>query len=161
MPATLDIHPLRLPHRTGESTSTCTPRSAKCWRTASVSLWGPYEVRPGIFKKHMMQKEFVESGKLGYQCIDTVGEARRTGKGSDCIHAITDMDAEFDRGNYPLRRFGDRRRRTSSNRSSSKAVINPECTHDWLLEPLGIANCSIVKRCYEGPKRPRKYGIRR
>ena len=158
MPATLDIHPMRLRIEQGVNLDLHTTIREMLKNDERISLWGPYEVRPGIYKKHLMQKAFVESGELGYQCIDTLGEARRTGKGSDCIHAITDMDAQFDRGNYPLRRFGDKATAYIVEQViERKAVINPECTHDWLLGPLGIADCPIVKRCYEGPKRPRKY----
>jgi hypothetical protein len=54
-----------------------------------------------------VQKGFLESGAIGYQAIDVVGEAARNGNGCDCIHAITDQDPLFTRNRYPLRRFGN------------------------------------------------------
>ena len=40
-----------------------------------VSLWGPYEIPPGLYRKLLLQKQYIESGAIGYQCIDTIGEA--------------------------------------------------------------------------------------
>src|SRR5262249_32089106 len=37
-----------------------------------VSVWGPYEVRPGLAYRFGVQKAFMESGRVGYQCIDSV-----------------------------------------------------------------------------------------
>ena len=45
-----------------------------------VSLWGPYEIPPGLYRKLLSQKEFIESGAVGYQCIDTIGEAGLDGE---------------------------------------------------------------------------------
>ena len=35
----------------------------------------------GLFNKLLIQKQFMESGSIGYQCIDTVGESGMTGDG--------------------------------------------------------------------------------
>jgi hypothetical protein len=100
-----------------------------------------------------MQKRFMDGGAVGYQCIDSLGEARR-GIGCDCIHAITDCDAHLDRTEYPLSRFGDRASEHMVRQVMEReGVINPGATHDWLLGPLGIADCPIVKRCYEPSSR--------
>ena len=72
-----------------------------------ISVWGPYECRPSFFRRFLIQKEFIESGRIGYQCSDNCGEAARIGNGCDCIHAVTDMDPEYGRENYPLIWFGD------------------------------------------------------
>src|SRR5262245_20413643 len=97
MPATLDIRPLRFRVEPGVNlTLEYTLREVLC-HNERVSMWGPYEVYHGLYHRFVTQRSFVESGQLGYQCIDTVGEAARTGSGSDCIHAMTDMDPLFDR----------------------------------------------------------------
>jgi hypothetical protein len=108
---------------------------------------------PGLYRKLLIQKGFMDSGRIGYQCIDTIGEARR-GCGSDCIHAITDCDARYDRQEYPLSRFGDRASEHMVQQIMERgAVINSCQTHEWLLGPLGIADCPITKRTYQPPKR--------
>ena len=100
-----------------------------------------------------MQKDFMDSGRVCYQCIDTVGEAR-SGIGSDCIHAITDCDAQFNRGGYPLRRFGNRASEHIVEQVRDRGgYVNPCVTHDWLLGPLGISDCPIERRSIEGSRR--------
>jgi hypothetical protein len=113
-------------------------------------MWGPYEIWHGLYRRFVTQRSFVESGQIGYQCIDTIGESARKGNGSDCIHAITDCDAQFDRGGYPLRKFGN----AASEHIVEQVVardgfIDPCTTHDWLLGRLGIADCPITKRGYD------------
>jgi hypothetical protein len=156
MPATLDIHPLRFKVECGIDLDLCTTVREMRKNGERISLWGPYEIRPGLYKKLRMQKDFMDSGRVGYQCIDTVGEARR-GTGSDCIHAITDCDARFDRQEYPLSRFGDRASEHMVRQVMERGGVIDACAnHDWLLGPLGIADCPIVRRCYEpGRTKPR------
>jgi hypothetical protein len=155
MPATLDIHPLRFKVEPGVDLDLCTSVREMLKNDERVSLWGPYEIRRGLYLKLRMQKEFMDGGSVGYQAIDTVGEARR-GYGCDCIHAITDCDARFDRQEYPLSRFGERASEYMVRQVMERgAVIDPCVTHDWLLGPLGIADCPIVKRSYD-PSRTRK-----
>src|SRR5262249_20727822 len=72
-----------------------------------VSMWGPYETWHGLYKRFRTQKAFLDTGIIGYQCTDTVGEAARKGNGCDCFHALSDMDPLFDRRRYPLRYYGD------------------------------------------------------
>ena len=47
-----------------------------------VSMWGPYECRSSFFHRFVIQKEFLDSGRIGYQCNDNNGEAARTGDGT-------------------------------------------------------------------------------
>src|SRR5262245_56599864 len=63
-----------------------------------VSAWGPYEIWPGLYNRFVMQKEFLDSDAIGYQCTDMIGEAAKKGNGCDCFHAISDMDPDLDRG---------------------------------------------------------------
>src|SRR4029077_4173862 len=72
-----------------------------------VSQWGPYECRPNLYNRFLVQKEFLDSGRIGYQAVDTVGESARKGDGCDCIHAMTDMDPMLSRNHYSLIRYGD------------------------------------------------------
>jgi len=119
-----------------------------------VSLWGPYEVRPGFAYRFSVQKAFMESGQVGYQCIDTIGEAAH-GTGCDCIHAITDMDPIFDRSRYPLAYFGDAASLNIVRRLQTRPVIMcPESDHSWLLPLLGLDKYPIVRRSYSGPSLP-------
>jgi hypothetical protein len=115
-----------------------------------VSMWGPYECRPSFYRRFLVQKEFLESGQIGYQALDNGGEAARLGNGCCCIHAITDMDPEYGRANYPLIWFGDSAAEHIVNRFRERgSLLNPEVEHDWLIEALGLHCYCVVRRHYQ------------
>jgi len=104
-----------------------------------IAQWGPCECRPELFYRLATQHQFLESGRIGYQCIDTMGEAFRTGNGCDCIHAITDADPEFNRAHYRLIGFGiPASRFIASELRCRDMLINPDYTHEWLNQVLGL-----------------------
>ena len=114
-----------------------------------VSVWGPFEIRPGVYQKGVMQKNFMESGLMGYQCIDTIGEAARTGLGCNCVHAITDADARVGRAQYLLTRYGESAsERIVEHLHMADLVLAPGVTHDWIIQDLGIEQYPIVRRPY-------------
>jgi hypothetical protein len=116
-----------------------------------VSAWGPYELSPGLYKRFVVQKAFLDSDAIGYQCTDAIGESARFGNGSDCFHAISDMDPLFDRGNYPLRYFGNRATLNIVRQLQERpTLIKPWVTHDWLYAALGLDRYPICRRTYEG-----------
>jgi hypothetical protein len=104
-----------------------------------VTLFGPYEIAPPLFRRLKVQREFLESGAVGYQGFDLVGEARRRGDGSNCIHAITDTDPEFGRAGYLLAGNGvDATRYVRNMMVRRGAIVVPTTTHDWLVPALGL-----------------------
>jgi hypothetical protein len=126
-----------------------------------VSLWGPYEIPPGLYRKLLIQKEFIESGAIGYQCIDTMGEAALYGDGSNCIHAISDADAMFTRQAYPLSFFGEAASLNILRQLvMRKAITDVETTHDWLIPQLGLDQHPIVRREYTPPWFPDRFRMR-
>src|SRR3954471_21790967 len=101
-------------------------------RGMRVSLWGPYEMRRGVYRKVLLQKRFVESGRLAYQAFDVVGEAAWTGAGSNCIHAVTDADPAFGPG--PALAFGyDAGSVMTTHLACRGGLLCPGQTHDWLI----------------------------
>lgn len=112
-----------------------------------VTQWGPYECRPNLYYRFLVQKEFLESGRVGYQLIDTVGEAARKGNGCDCIHAMTDMDPKFSRNHYPLIRYGESGTRFVVRELRRRDVlIDPGQTHAWLNACLGLDAYPTIRR---------------
>jgi hypothetical protein len=90
--------------------------------------------------------ETVEGGRVGYQCIDTVGTGA-DGSGCDCIHAITDMDPKFNRDYYRLTRFGEAGSRFIIRQLfEGDLLIEPKMTHPWLIAQLGLCRYPIVHR---------------
>lgn len=120
-----------------------------------TAMWGPYEVSHAFAYRFLVQKEFLDGGSVGYQCIDTVGEAGRNGNGCDCIHAITDMDPVYPRWRYPLALYGQPATAHLVRRIMNAPVtIGAPRTHDWLIPALGLDRYDIERREYRGPVVP-------
>ena len=141
------------------STSGCTRRSGGHWRpTRRSPCGGRTNSQPRAYRRFLIQREFLEtSGLVGYQCIDTVGEAGREGNGCDCIHAITDLDPRYDRARYPLIFYGQpASRRLVHEAARRQAFIDPWTTHDWLIPAVGLDQYPIDRRDqpYKGIRRP-------
>ena len=117
----------------------------------SIAVWGPYEVWHGFAHRFLTQKKYLDSGAVGYQCIDSRGEAAELGNGCDCIHAITDMDPLYPRWGYPLLYFGKSGTSHALRRFMHSPIwIAPKSTHDWLLPRLGLDAYPIERRHYIG-----------
>jgi hypothetical protein len=152
MPSSLNIHPWCFRVETGVNLTLEQTLQHLCEQGERIAMWGPYQIRPGVYRKFLIQKEFVESGKLGYQCIDMVGEARCSGTGSDCIHAISDSDALYDRDHYPLRRFGwDASEYLVKQLFTRNMLLPPHHTHDWLVAAMRLDRSTIERFTYDGP----------
>lgn len=117
----------------------------------SVAMWGPYEVWHGFAYRYAVQKQFLDTGAVGYQCIDNWGEAARLGNGCDCIHAISDMDPVYPRWGYPLLYYGKPGTSHLVRRFMHSPIwIRPRQTHDWLIPRLGLEGLPIERRTYVG-----------
>jgi hypothetical protein len=152
LPATLVIRPLRFHAEPGDNLPLHDTLRYVLRNEQRVSEWGPYECRPSFYHRFVVQKEFLESGAVGYQAVDNVGEAARTGNACACIHAITDMDPLFSRANYPLIWYGDDASANIVGRMHDRDVLlQPEVTHEWLHEALGLTAYPITRRTYRRP----------
>jgi hypothetical protein len=151
MPASFIIRPWRFRVEAGTNLELHETIRYALGKREHVSMWGPYEVRPGIYKKFLMQKAFMESGQVGYQGVDTIGEAGRCGNGSDCIHAITDLDPIEGRAWYPLRRYGEIASwYIVKQLFERELLLEPSRTDAWLIAPLGLECYPIIRRTYCG-----------
>ena len=154
LPATLFIRPLRLRVEPGINLDLHATIDEVRRNGELVSIWGPFEIWYGLYHRFIVQKKFLDSGVIGYQCADTLGEAYRCGTGTNCIHAITDMDPKFSRRQvYALRNnYGDVASANIVSQIMTRAVvINPEQTHDWLIPALDLDKYSPIRRPYRGP----------
>ncbi len=156
MPASLDIKPLARSPEPGTNLGLHFTIEEMLRQKERVSVWGPYEVGPGLYQRFLVQKQFLESGQIGYQCIDAIGEASRLGNGCDCIHAFTDMDPLYSRNRYPLSYFGDSASRHIVRQLHTRPVIiDPHADHGWLLPLLGLEHYPLTRRQYIGRTLPR------
>jgi hypothetical protein len=151
MPATLKIKPWRFRVEEGVNLDLHFTIEEMLRHKEHVTMWGPYETWHGLYKRFMVQKAFMESGQVGYQCIDAIGQAPRDGSGCDCIHAVSDMDPMFERTEYALTYFGDAASRNIVRQIRERPVlINPDQTHDWLIPALGLDCYPIIRRRARG-----------
>ncbi len=150
LPATLDIHPFAHRPEPGVNLTLRETLGYADRLGERVSLWGPYECRPSFFTRFLVQKSFLEQSGIGYQCVDNWGEAARTGDGSDCIHALTDIDPEFGRENYPLVWFGDAGSEHLAYRLRDRgSIVDPDTEHDEVLAAMGLCGKPIRRRHFD------------
>jgi hypothetical protein len=151
MPSSLDIHPWSFFVEPGVNLGLHATIEEMLRKRERISVWGPYEVGPGLAYRFQVQRTFMTSGQVAYQCIDSVGQAARTGAGCNCIHAVTDMDPLFDRNQYPLSYFGDSASLNLVRQMHTRPIIIcPEADHSWLLPLLGLDKYHIERRRYFG-----------
>ncbi|MCI0699611.1 MAG: hypothetical protein L0241_00800 [Planctomycetia bacterium] len=151
MPATLDIHAWQFRVEPGVNLPLHFTIEEMYRNDERIAYWGPYEVGPGLHHRFSVQKAFMDSGAIGYQCIDNIGESARKGNGCDCIHAVSDMDPQYARERYPLSYFGEAAARHIVRQIHTRPVIiNPENDHDWLLPLLGLDQYPLIRRQYFG-----------
>jgi hypothetical protein len=147
LPATLDIRPLRPVVEPGVNLGLRETLDLVLREGERVTLWGPYECRPGLYRRFLVQKAFLESGRVGYQCDDELGEAALTGEGCNCIHALTDMDPQFGREHYPLTRYGDAAGRYIGEQLRERgALVDGGRTHAWVAAALGLDAFPLTRR---------------
>ena len=152
MPATLDIHPYRPWVEEGVNLTLEETIDDVRSHGERISLWGPYETWHGLYERFATQKAYLDAKAIGYQCTDQFGEAARTGSGSNCFHAISDMDPLFDRRQYPILFYGDAAGQNIVNQLFRRPILIHGCrTHDWLISELGLNCHPIVRREYHGP----------
>jgi hypothetical protein len=150
LPATLDIRTLARRPEPGVNLTLAETLAYARRNGERVSLWGPFELRASSYKRFLVQKHFLETSGIGYQCDDNMGEAARTGDGCDCIHAITDADPRFGRGSYPLLWFGDPASEHLADVLRDRgALLNPDVEHDEVLGLLGLGDYPIRRRHFD------------
>ena len=149
MPATLEIRPWRFAIESGRNLELHESIRMALACREQIAMWGPHEIRPRLYRRFLLQKSYLESGCVGYQCIDTVGEARR-GAGCDCIHAITDMDPVFERDYYPLTRYGMTGSENIVEQLVERGLLVNRATDSGLEGPLGLCRYPIIRCQYRG-----------
>lgn len=60
-------------------------------QSARVYEWGPYRIRPELYERGLRQIERLNSGRIQYKALDG---AWRPDAASNCIHAVSDIDAD-------------------------------------------------------------------
>ena len=155
LPTKLDIDTLNFHPEPGTNVELHDTIANSLRTNQDIAMWGPYEVWHGFAYRFLTQKAFLDSGAVGYQCVDVVGESARLGNGCDCIHAITDMDPRYPRWRYPLAFYGQPATANLVRRLMHAPIfIDPPRTHDWLIPRLGLTAYPIERLEYRGKAVP-------
>jgi hypothetical protein len=108
---------------------------------ARISMWGPFQIRKAFYDKALIQKARLESGTIQYKVFDP---GYRPAVASSCIHGVCDIDR--DRGLlWTWLRYGE-----SAGQHIAifflPWMIDPEQTHPWVGDRLGLADYPIIAR---------------
>jgi ABC-type phosphate/phosphonate transport system substrate-binding protein len=110
---------------------------------ARVYEWGPYRIRPGLYERGLRQIERLNSGRIQYKVLDG---AWRPDAASNCIHAVSDVDA----GAGYLTVDGAYGVAASARvvEHLSRWTIQPGREHPSIQEKLGLSSQSITRVPY-------------
>jgi hypothetical protein len=143
MPASLQVRTWDLRIEPGLNLDLRQTIDLLCAQGQRISLWGPYEIEPELYRHVLKQKAFLESGRVGYQALDDLGEAGITGNGLNCIHAIVNCD---ERIACPLWNFGESAGESIvEHLAEHGALVNPSRSYDWLISVLGFDVHTILR----------------
>jgi len=125
---------------------------------ASVTMWGPFLIRPDVYRKSLEVWSVVESGQAEYRAIDSLCDLLI----ADCIHAVAAVDPKFGRAHYPLIFVGK-----AASRYMAYQVVertDPDRTRpdaSWLIPVLGLDRYPIEFIApRQMPRRLRIFGSR-
>jgi len=153
MPETLNIPTLRLWNMRGVNL-TCEQSLAHAARTGQrITLWGVYEIDVETYEMFLRQHARVNSGRFGYQCLDTIGEAGRYRNGMNCIHAFADFAGLMPRPNVARQPYGDESAALIAQRLLFRGhVVDLNADHSWVVEEAKWNRWSIARRRYVVPE---------
>lgn len=102
-----------------------------------ISLWGPFETSSSLYVRFVARKAQLESGAIGYQCLDFLGEAAVRRNGVNCVHALAPIQGPM--SGDVVQPYGDASGRYFTVNLRRQGVIGPyDPTNDWLLPVLGL-----------------------
>jgi len=99
-----------------------------------VSAWSPYGIKKDLYDRAVKQKARLESGTVRYKAIDLKALLNRA-ENSNCIHAVSDI------AGAEILATGTAYGEAASAmvlRHLQPWVINPEKTHPWVSDGLGL-----------------------
>jgi hypothetical protein len=145
LPATLDVRLLRRPEQgrnLGLKASLENARSAG----TRISMWGPFQIPKQLYDRALKQETRLNRGELLYKALD--GALRPEREAVNCFHAVADIDTE--RG---LLETGTAHGDAATEMVAQhlrRSIIDPERTHDWVADRLGLKNYTITRRKMTG-----------
>jgi hypothetical protein len=144
MPATLDI--VLLTRFSEAGTNLDLPASLRLARDfgARVSMWGPYRIKKDLYDRAVQQEARLNKGAVEYKAFDAKFRPRTA---VNCIHAVSDIDA--DDGLLQTGRECGESASQLVARHLKRWIIDPDKTHAWVSERLGLGDYRITTRGLE------------
>lgn len=115
-----------------------------------ITMWGPYEATGECYERFVAQKERLESGAVGYQCLDFIGANALHHRGCNCVHALTPVHGTS--LNDVTQQYGDASGQFISEVLLRRGYAAPYCRdHDWLLTTLELDSVPMVRSIVTPP----------
>jgi hypothetical protein len=115
-----------------------------------ITLWGPYEASGECYERFLAQKERLESGAVGYQCLDFIGANALHHRGCNCVHALTPVHGTS-LGDV-TQQYGDDSGEFISEVLLRRGYAAPyRREHDWLLTTLELDSVPMLRRIVTPP----------
>ncbi len=147
LPADGDVRPLALKPYAGRAWGLDeTIRHYLCM-PGRVVLWGPAEIDACRYERAAAMVRRLESGAVGFRSLDSITRRKDV---MHCVHAVTYADPVLESRIQPLLRPGSPgTERLSHMYLRAGGLVNPACSHDWLLPALGLDKYpQIVRRSF-------------
>jgi hypothetical protein len=110
---------------------------------ARVYEWGPYRIRPELYERGLRQIERLNSGRIAYKVLDG---AWRPDAASNCIHAVSDIDA--DDGYLTVDGAYGVEASTRVVEHLSRWIIQPDREYLSIQEQFGLSGQPITRLAY-------------
>jgi hypothetical protein len=135
LPRTLEVEVLRPWPEPGVNLDLYQTLQAMMANNESITMWGPFVIRPEIWERSLLVRQALESGRAEYRAISTP----RNILISDCIHAVAAMDPVFGRNHYPLIRIGKPASRYMAHEIMRWSIFDQyQYNNSWLIPRLGL-----------------------
>jgi hypothetical protein len=141
LPATLDIRLLRRAEPGVNLSLKASLDLSKSLETR-ISMWGPFQIQKELYDRALRQEAKLNRRGTLWKAAD--GAFRQQGEAVNCFHAVSDIDT--DRG---LLETGTAHGDAATEMVAQhlrRWVVDPERTHDWVADRLGLKKYSITQR---------------
>jgi len=138
LPANLNVRPLALRPEVGANYDLATTIQAMSATGQRITYWGPFEIDSKFHQRFLEHKTKLEGGSVFYKAVDSI-YAPQDGTVSNCIHAVSDLDRDHDRGYYSeLSRIGEAASEFIVISLAQGKQIDAQLPQPWLAEHIGL-----------------------
>lgn len=106
--------------------------------------WGPYELKPCVYRLALQRKQELESGTVTYKAIDRFTLANRS---ANCVHAAADLDSNARHiGEFNVKFGENATKQVIRHYVHSEYLCNKCVVRDDVFAVLGFAGRCIDRR---------------